>query len=222
MLNFLQPDPFHGLRSAMVEQQLRARGIRDERVLAAMKKVPRHRFVPDSHLSSAYGDHPIPIAEGQTISQPYIVAAMLEALELGPADSALEVGTGSGYQAALLAELVKEVYSIERHERLAGQAREILQQFGYGNIHIRVGDGAEGWPEAAPFDAIVVAAAVPQVPAALIEQMSEGGAMILPVGTPVTQDLQLVRKLQGRATLTRLDACRFVPLIGRGGFSPGS
>ncbi len=203
----------------MAEGQLRARGIRDERVLAAMAHVPRHRYVPPEHHDDAYGDFPLPIGEGQTISQPYVVAAMLEALALRPEDVVLEIGTGSGYQTALLAELARDVYSIERQPRLAMRAEEVLSEVGYTNIHLRVGDGTLGWPEAAPFDAIIVAAAAPQVPPSLFEQLREGARMIVPVGSAFAQELQLIRKQSGRTFVTHLDGCRFVPLIGREGFS---
>jgi protein-L-isoaspartate(D-aspartate) O-methyltransferase len=206
-------------RLAMVEVQLRARGIRDERVLAAMAQVQRHLFVPPEHQDDAYGDFPLPIGEGQTISQPYVVAAMLEALSLRPEDVVLEIGTGSGYQTALLAELAREVYSIERQPRLAMRAEETLLRLGYTNVHVRVGDGTLGWPEAAPFEAIIVAAAAPQVPPSLFDQLREGARMIVPVGSTFAQELQLIRKQSGRTFVTHLDGCRFVPLIGREGFS---
>ena len=214
-------DPFHTQRVAMVELQLRGRGIRDPRVLAAMERVPRHEFVPPELQREAYEDRPLPIGHGQTVSQPYIVAAMLEALELQPSDRVLEVGTGSGYQTALLAELAGKVYSIERHAPLAEQAREALARLGYTGVEVMVGDGTEGWPGAAPFDAILVSAAAPKLPPPLLQQLAEGGRMIVPVGFPAGQDLELVRKHQGQPLITRLDACRFVPLIGREGFPSG-
>ncbi|HSA91394.1 MAG TPA: protein-L-isoaspartate(D-aspartate) O-methyltransferase [Terriglobales bacterium] len=214
-----QADPYRMRRLAMVEVQLRARGIRDERVLAAMAQVPRHLFVPPEHHDDAYGDFPLPIGEGQTISQPYVVAAMLEALALRPEDVVLEIGTGSGYQTALLAELAREVYSIERQPRLAMRAEEALLRLGYTNVHVRVGDGTLGWPEAAPFEAIIVAAAAPQVPPSLFDQLREGARMIVPVGSTFAQELQLIRKQSGGTFVTHLDGCRFVPLIGREGFS---
>lgn len=203
----------------MVEEQLRNRGIRDERVLAAFLRVPRHQFVADPYRVEAYEDHPLPIGHGQTISQPFIVAAMLEFLRLQPADRALEVGAGSGYQTALLAELCKEVFAIERHPALAESAAAVLDRLGYGNAHIIVGDGTLGYAPAAPYDAIAVAAAAAAVPPALVEQLAEGGRMIIPLGTPDTQELVLVSKRDGEIQRSRLDGCRFVPLIGTGGFS---
>lgn len=205
----------------MVELQLRGRGIHDRRVLEAMERVPRHEFVASEFHNEAYGDFPIPIPEGQTISQPYVVAAMLEALDLQPEDSVLEVGTGSGYQAALLGELVRTVYSIERHAVLVEQARAVLQRLGYRNVNVLAGDGSQGLPTAAPFDAIIVAAAAPQVPRALFEQLREGGRLVLPVGNAFAQELQLVRKAGGKSQVAYLDAVRFVPLIGHDGFPSG-
>ena len=205
----------------MVEQQLRARGICDARVLEAMARVPRHEFVPAPLRDEAYGDHPLPIGEGQTISQPYVVAAMLAALELAPEDKVLEVGTGSGYQAAVLAELARAVYSIERHAILAQNAEAVLQRLGYNNVVVVHADGSQGLPQAAPFDAIVVSAAAPQVPPPLFEQLAEGGRMVVPIGGSFAQELQLVRKLAGKSQLSRLDGVRFVPLVGRDGFPQG-
>jgi protein-L-isoaspartate(D-aspartate) O-methyltransferase len=214
-------DPFHTQRVAMVELQLRGRGIRDPRVLAAMERIPRHEFLGPESQREAYEDRPLPIGHGQTVSQPYIVAAMLEALEIQPSDSVLEIGTGSGYQTALLAELAGKVYSIERHAPLAERARETLARLGYTAVEVVVGDGTEGWPAAAPFDAILVSAAAPKLPPPLVEQLAEGGRMIVPVGFAQGQDLELVRKTDGQPIITRLDACRFVPLIGREGFPSG-
>ena len=214
-------DSFHTQRIAMVELQLRARGIRDPRVLAAMERVPRHEFLGPEFQREAYEDRPLPIGQGQTVSQPYIVAAMLEALELRPADRVLDVGTGSGYQTALLAELAAKVYSIERHAALAQRARRTLERLGWAGVTILVGDGTEGLASAAPFDAVLVSAAAPKLPPPLLEQLAEGGRMIIPVGFSEGQDLELVRKQQGQPLITRLDACRFVPLIGREGFPSG-
>lgn len=214
-------DPFHTRRVAMVELQLRARGIRDPRVLAAMERVPRHEFLGPEFQREAYEDCPLPIGHGQTVSQPYIVAAMLEALELQPADRVLEIGTGSGYQTALLAELAGKVYSIERHAALAERACQTLERLGYTGVRALVGDGTEGLPAAAPFDAILVSAAAPKLPPPLLEQLVEGGRMIVPVGFAGGQELELVRKQQGQPCITHLDACRFVPLIGREGFPSG-
>ncbi|MGH9492969.1 MAG: protein-L-isoaspartate(D-aspartate) O-methyltransferase [Terriglobales bacterium] len=214
-------DSFHTQRIAMVELQLRTRGIRDPRVLAAMQRVPRHEFLAPEFQREAYEDRPLPIGHGQTVSQPYIVAAMLEALELQPADTVLEIGTGSGYQTALLAELAGKVYSIERHAPLAERARQTLERLGYMGVEVLVGDGTEGLPSAAPFDAILVSAAAPKLPPPLLEQLAEGGRMIVPVGFAEGQELELVRKQRGQPLITRLDACRFVPLIGREGFPSG-
>jgi protein-L-isoaspartate(D-aspartate) O-methyltransferase len=208
-------------RHAMVEVQLRARGIRDPRVLEAMRRVPRHHFVSADHQDEAYDDHPIPIGFGQTISQPYIVAAMLASLQLTPQDVVLEVGAGSGYQTALLAELAALVVAIERYAPLAQRARETLHSLGYNNAKVVVADGSLGYAEDAPYDAILVAAAAPQIPPPLLEQLREGGRMILPVGMPDSQVLQLVRKMEGRFDVVHLDPCRFVPLLGREGFQPG-
>jgi len=205
-------------RQAMVDVQLRARGIRDKRVLAAMARVPRHEFVSPEFHEQAYEDHPVPIGQGQTLSQPYIVAIMLEALSLGGTERLLEVGTGSGYQTALLAELCVRVYSIERHVSLAQEAESTLQRLGYDNATILVGDGSRGLPEHAPFDAIIVSAAAPRIPEALVQQLRDGARMILPVGPQDAQELQLVRKHQGRTTVFSLEGCRFVPLIGDQGY----
>jgi len=202
----------------MVDRQLRARGIRDERVLDAMAHVPRHEFVPLEHREEAYEDHPLAIGEGQTISQPFVVAAMLEALALRSEDVALEVGTGSGYQTAVLAELVRKVYSIERIASLAERARAVLERLGYKNVTVLHGDGSQGLAESAPFDAIVVSAAAPHVPKPLMDQLRDGGRLVLPVGSGFAQELQLVRKIGSTATTMYLDGVRFVPLIGRDGF----
>ena len=209
----IQSDRFSFERENMVETQLAARGIRDARVLSAMARVPRHEFVSERYREQAYGDHPIPIAEGQTVSQPYIVALMLEVLNLEPNAKVLEVGTGSGYMTALLAELASHVYSVERHARLAREAGATLARLGYSNVTILTGDGSQGLPEFAPYDGIVVSAAASQIPGALIQQLSEGGRMVIPVGPPDAQELQLVVSHEGRTIVHRLDGCRFVPLI---------
>ena len=201
------------LRLRMVESQLRGRGIADQRVLGAMFRVPRHEFTPAQTRNQAYEDHPLGIGEGQTISQPYIVALMLEALELKAANRVLEVGTGSGYVTALLAELVAQVFSIERHESLANEARELLARMGYTNVKVIVGDGSQGFAECAPYDAILVSAAAPEVPPALIAQLAEGGRMILPVGSGESQQLQLIYKRNGEAQIELREPCRFVPLV---------
>ena len=205
----------------MVESQLRARGIHDERVLAAMFQVPRHEFVSPEYRDQVYEDHPIPIGEGQTLSQPYIVAIMLQALALDPTDAVLEVGTGTGYQTALLSQLTRQVYSVERHASLARAAQATLARLGYANLEVLVGDGSHGLPERAPFDAIVVSAAAPQIPPSLFEQLREGGRMVIPVGPQHAQELQLVRKLAGQPLVTDLEGCRFVPLIGIEGYRSG-
>lgn len=202
----------------MVQSQLRDRGIRDERVLAAMERVPRHEFVAPQLYHQAYDDSPLPLAEGQTISQPYIVALMLEALRLEPQHTVLEIGTGSGYQTALLAELVARVVSIERHAILAHNAKEILTLLGYNNVILLLGDGSQGVPATAPYDAIVVGAAAPNVPRALFEQLREDGRMVLPIGPRGEQELQLVEKRSGEPIISRLVGCRFVPLIGEQGY----
>lgn len=202
----------------MVSAQLRARGVTDERVLAAMERVPRHEFAPARYRDQAYRDHPLPIAEGQTISQPFIVALMLEALQLAPTDRVLEVGTGSGYVTALLAELTAQVISIERHASLADSARAVLAMLGYSNIKVVTGDGTRGFPEAAPFDAIIVSAAASEMPPALLAQLAEGGRMIIPVGADDAQQLRLVRMTNGQPKIQFRELCRFVPLIsGTGG-----
>jgi protein-L-isoaspartate(D-aspartate) O-methyltransferase len=205
--------PFTSLRQRMVDDQLRARGVQDERVLAAMARVPRHEFAPERYSDQAYEDHPLPIGEGQTISQPYIVALMLEALALTPADRVLEVGTGSGYLTALLAEIVERVFSVERHAMLAEAARDLLARLGYTNVAVIVGDGSQGFAEAAPYQAIIVSAAAPEVPPSLVTQLAEGGRMILPVGDGESQQLQLIRKENGQARIALRELCRFVPLV---------
>jgi protein-L-isoaspartate(D-aspartate) O-methyltransferase len=216
-----QIDSFLAQRRSMVESQLRARGIRDERVLAAMLHVPRHEFVSGDYRDQVYEDHPIPIGEGQTLSQPYIVAIMLEALTLQPSGVVLEVGTGSGYQTALLSELTREVYSVERHASLARTAQATLARLGYTNVEVLLGDGSHGLPGRAPVDAIVVSAAAPQIPPPLFEQLREGGRIVIPVGPAHAQELQLVRKHGGQPVVTNLEGCRFVPLIGSEGYRSG-
>ena len=210
---FSQPS-FQAQRGQMVRTQLAERGIRDPRVLEAMGSVPRHEFVLEEFRDRAYEDYPLPIGEGQTISQPYIVAAMLEHLALRESDRALEVGTGSGYVTALLSMLCAQVFSVERCAPLANSARAALLRLGYNNVAIHVGDGTLGWSEFAPFDAILVSAATPEVPPALVEQLREGGHMILPVGPAWSQELQLLSKVGGRVEVRMLEGCRFVPLVG--------
>lgn len=207
------PAIYSAHRQEMVNSQLRARGISDERVLAAMERVPRHEFAPEGYREQAYEDHPLPISQGQTISQPYIVALMLQSLELSATNRVLEVGTGSGYVTALLAELTLQVVSIERHASLADSARALLSALGYSNLNIVTGDGTQGFAEAAPYDAIVVSAAALRVPPALFDQLADGGRMIIPVGTQETQQLRLVRKENGEPRVEFRELCRFVPLI---------
>ena len=209
----LDPDPFAVERQRMVETQLRARGIRDQRLLDAMARIPRHEFVEARYRDQAYEDHPLPIGASQTISQPYMVALMLELLQLDSSSKVLEIGTGSGYQTALLSRVAGQVYSIERHAELARQAAETLSRLGLTNVRVVTGDGSQGLAEYAPFEAIVVSAAAPRIPAALFEQLREGGRMIIPVGPPEAQELQLVRKQAGKALITVREGCRFVPLI---------
>ncbi|HQC34623.1 MAG TPA: protein-L-isoaspartate(D-aspartate) O-methyltransferase, partial [Methanoculleus sp.] len=208
-------DPYEREREAMVEHQIRDRGIRDERVLAAMREVPRHLFVPKGYERAAYEDRPLPIGEGQTISQPYIVAVMTEQLGLAPQDRVLEIGSGSGYQAALLAGLAGTVISIERLEGVAEQARENLARAGVTGVRIIVGDGTEGYPPEAPYDAIIVTAASPGVPEPLIEQLAEGGRLIAPIGPRDCQDLVKLVKREGKVETIPLGGVCFVPLIGQ-------
>jgi len=203
---------FERERWIMTDSQIRARGVSDPRVLAAMEKIPRHLFVPSSVRGCAHADEPLPIGDGQTISQPYIVAYMTEALGLLGSEKVLEVGTGSGYQTAVLAELVDEVFTVEIVERLSQRARSILDGLGYANIHYRVGDGSEGWPEAAPFDAVMVTAAAAVIPKTLEDQLVVGGRMIVPVGTDL-QELVLVHRDKKGLRRERLLAVRFVPLV---------
>jgi len=208
-----QCDHIRTQRETMVRRQIAERGIRDERVLDAMRSVPRHEFVPESFREDAYEDHPLPIGEGQTISQPYIVAAMLEYLALQATDRVLEIGAGSGYVTALLSLLSSEVYSVERHAALAVLAESTLRRLEYRNVKIRVGDGRQGWAEYAPFDAILVSAATLEMPPALFAQLREGGRMMAPIGPPSSQELQLIRKVSGQPDFRILEGCRFVPLV---------
>jgi len=201
-------------RTRMVQEQLRARDITDPRVLDVMGRVPRHLFIPEDQRAHAYGDHPLPIGYGQTISQPYIVAFMTQALKVSPGHKVLEIGTGSGYQAAVLAELVREVYTIEIVEPLGESARRTLESLGYRNAHVRTGDGYEGWPEEAPFDRVMVTAAPDDVPPALVDQLAVGGLMAIPVGA-VFQELRILRKTPtGLETLDAIPV-RFVPMVKR-------
>ncbi len=206
-------DPYAEVRERMVRSQIEARGVRDARVLAAMRAVPRHELVPSQLRQQAYADHPLPIGQGQTISQPYIVAYMTEKLKLSGDERVLEIGTGSGYQAAVLGELAAEVYTIEIVESLARRAARDLKKLGYENIHARHGDGYRGWPEEAPFDAIIVTAAPGQIPEPLVEQLAVGGRMILPVGEAY-QELILITRDEEGVHRRRLIGVRFVPMTG--------
>ncbi len=204
---------FAAQRQRMVDQQLKPRGIKDERVLAAMAKVPREEFVPADERSDAYQDGPLPIGYDQTISQPYIVAFMTEQLRPKPGDRVLEIGSGSGYQAAILAELVADVYTIEIVEPLAKTAEATLQRLGYKNVHLKVGDGYKGWPEEAPFDAIIVTCAPDKVPQPLVDQLKEGGRMVIPVGERFAQQLYLLEKKNGQLKESVTLPVRFVPML---------
>ncbi|MGP0565358.1 MULTISPECIES: protein-L-isoaspartate(D-aspartate) O-methyltransferase [unclassified Nitrospina] len=208
------PDSFEQERRRMVSEDLRGRDITDPRVLEAMGRVPRHQFVPASRQPFAYSDFPLPIGHRQTISQPYVVALMTQALELKPGDRVLEIGTGSGYQAAVLSGLASEVYTIEIVEPLAREARDRLRKLGYNNVHTRHGDGYKGWPEHAPFDAIMITAAAPKVPEPLLDQLKVGGRMVLPVEAEVAQKLLLIRKDAGGISQEVITGVRFVPMTG--------
>lgn len=209
---------FAALRAEMVERQIRARGLRHPRVLEAMLEVPRHLFVPEEYRQAAYEDRPLPIGEGQTISQPYMVAAMTAALDPGCDDRVLEVGTGSGYQAAVLARLVREVITIERHACLAARAERVLRDLGVTNVRVLVGDGSLGHPEGQPYDGILVTAAAPAVPETLRAQLAIGGRLVIPVGTPSFQELVLETRRPTGYTREVREGCVFVPLIGAHGY----
>lgn len=214
----LLAEDFDALRSEMIERQLRRRGITDERVLAAMAAVRREDFVPKGLRRRAYEDGPLPIGDAQTISQPYIVAAMTAALRLAGDERVLEIGAGCGYQAAVLSRLAKSVFTIEVRSELAASAAERLARLHYANVHVHCGDGTLGLAELAPFDAILVAAAAPEVPGPLRLQLAEGGRMILPVGDPDNQDLHLIERRGTSFQITVLEGCRFVPLVGYHGW----
>ncbi len=214
------PADFARQRAVMVELQLRRRGIRDERLLAAMGKVPRERFVEPEYQAEAYADGPLPIGHGQTISQPLMVATMIEALHLQPTDRVLEVGTGTGYEAAVLGELALQVWTVERHRELAIQAERLLQELGYGGVLVVHGDGSVGLPQQAPFQKILVAASCPTAPPSLIAELAEGGIMAVPVGDRVNQQLQIIRKTGGRTVTSAHTLCSFVPLVGAEGWEP--
>jgi protein-L-isoaspartate(D-aspartate) O-methyltransferase len=205
-------------RQWMLHKQLQRRGIRDPKVLAAMGKVPRERFLTPRLRHQAYADQALPIECGQTISQPYIVALMTQALELAGHETVLEIGTGSGYQTAVLAELVRQVVSIERHESLSQQAEKVLDELGYGNVTLVIGDGSLGFPAKSPYSRIIVTAAVSELPPALFEQLQEGGILVIPIGGRGSQTLQSIKKKNGRPQTRNLSACRFVPLIGEQGW----
>ena len=209
---------FAVLRKRMVEEQLIPRGIKNQRLLDAFYKVERHKFVPEDLRGSAYADFPVPIGEGQTISQPYIVALMTQCLDLTGEEKVLEIGTGSGYQSAILAELAKEVYTIERYANLAKSAETVLKESGYKNITIKVGDGTLGWKDIAPFDRIIITAASPRIPLPLTEQINESGKMVLPLGEPLSQVLTLLEKKKGKLESVQVCGCVFVPLIGKYGW----
>ncbi|MGD0919168.1 MAG: protein-L-isoaspartate(D-aspartate) O-methyltransferase [Thermodesulfobacteriota bacterium] len=209
---------FPKARLRMVEEQIIGRGIKDSRVIAAMKKVPRHLFVEEALQSQAYSDHPLPIGEKQTISQPFMVALMTEALKLEGREKVLEIGTGSGYQTAILAQLAAKVFSIERIRSLAIRARKLIYELGYLNVEIKFSDGTSGWTEESPFDAIIVTAGAPEVPQPLVDQLATGGRLAVPVGDPYSQDLLRINKTGEGIKKEDLGGCRFVKLIGRYGW----
>lgn len=216
-----KPEPADGYteqRQAMVEYQLRRRGLKDERVLRAMATIPRHEFVPPQSRDEAYSDEPLSIGGGQTISQPYIVASMSAALGLSGSEKVLEIGTGSGYQAAVLSLLAREVYTVEFRADLAKSAAERLQRLGFSSVHVHCGDGSLGLKELAPFDAILVAAAAPSVPEPLLEQLADGGRLVAPIGAEEQQRLILVSRHGNEYSTERREPCRFVPLVGRHGW----
>ncbi|MFW5999285.1 MAG: protein-L-isoaspartate(D-aspartate) O-methyltransferase [Halanaerobiaceae bacterium] len=210
---------FASLRERMVEDQLVARGIEDENLLSAFSSVPRHEFVPEKERGHAYEDRPLPIGQGQTISQPYIVAEMISALELEAGDRLLEIGLGSGYAAAIMAEVANEVFAVERLAVLVRRAREKLAELEYDNIEVKTGDGTEGWPEKAPFDGILVSAAAPEVPETMLEQLDTGGVLVIPAGDKTVQQLlKITREDEGKYRREKLGGVRFVPLVGRYGW----
>ncbi len=211
-------DIYERARRRMVDTQIIPRGVKDRRVIDAMLTVPRHLFVEEALQSQAYNDYPLPIGEGQTISQPFMVAFMTEALKLTGREKVLEIGTGSGYQSAVLSLLADKVYSIERISTLASRARRILDELHYSNIIIRIGDGTLGWPEEAPFDAIIVTAASPEVPPTYIEQLADGGRLVIPVGTELSQELLRITRKKNDTVVEDLGGCRFVKLIGKYGW----
>jgi protein-L-isoaspartate(D-aspartate) O-methyltransferase len=206
-------------RLKMVETQIVRRGVRDPKVLAAFKKVPRHLFVEHALQDRSYDDNPLPIGEGQTISQPYIVALMSQALEIKGGEKVLELGTGSGYQAAILAEMGAKVFTIERIDKIARKARKVLEDLKYHNIAVKIADGTLGWNEFAPYDRIIVTAGAPEVPKSCWAQLAEGGRMVIPVGDVYTQSLMVIDKVEGKPVNKDLGGCVFVPLVGRDGWS---
>lgn len=212
---------FAGQRRKMVEEQLVNRGIKDARVLAAMSLIPRHFFVQESFCHKAYNDHPLPIGGSQTISQPYIVAAMTEALQLKGQERVLEIGTGSGYQTAILAEMAEKVFTIERIRTIAKTAKEKLDQLGYTNINFKVFDGTYGWRDQSPFDAILISASGPDIPKPLIEQLKDGGRIVAPVGDQGDQTLLVLTKVGSQTRTRKIIGCSFVPLIGKYGWPDG-
>lgn len=210
---------FEILRNKMVRGQLIPRAINDKKVIAAFYKVPRHEFVGREHINISYADHPVSIGCNQTISQPFIVALMTQVLDLKGHERVLEIGTGSGYQTAILAETCKEVYSIERFRELSNKAIEVLNRLGYSNIKIKVGDGTEGWKEFSPFEGIIVTAAAPDIPQSLTEQLNDGGKMVIPIGGHFSQMLTLVEKSEDKILTKDICACVFVPLVGKHGWN---
>jgi protein-L-isoaspartate(D-aspartate) O-methyltransferase len=213
----IPPKPYSEPRARMVADQIERRGVVDPAVLAAMRAVPRHRFVPDEYISQAYADHPLPIGHGQTISQPYIVALMTEALQIEPGQRVLEIGAGSGYQAAILAEMGVKTYTVEIIPELTERARMALAEVGYGDVQVRQADGYFGWEEHAPFDAIIVTAAPDHLPQPLANQLADGGRMVIPIGpSGAVQTLWLFEKIDGELQATNLGAVRFVPFTGAG------
>jgi protein-L-isoaspartate(D-aspartate) O-methyltransferase len=212
---------FEAERQAMVEKQLRSRGIHDERVLEAMATVARHEFVPAAQMRLAYADRALPIGDWETISQPYIVALMTQAADVRPGDRVLEIGTGAGYQAAILAHLGAQVHTVERNPELAEEASERLERLGYNDVEVIIADGSRGYPACAPYDAILVTAASPRAPQALVDQLVEGGSLVIPVGDRHEQELKLIVKADGEISYRTLDSCQFVPLLGKEGWSEG-
>lgn len=208
-------------RNRMVDEQLIPRGINDPRVLEAFRKVPRHKFVSKMLLGEAYADYPLPIGEGQTISQPYMVAVMTQCLKLKGGESVLEVGTGSGYQTAILAELAKKVFTVERFRALADKARETLEALGYKNSEIRVGDGSVGWEERGPYNAILVTAGAPEIPYSLVQQLADNGRLVIPIGDAYSQVLTVVERNKDKTISTEVCGCVFVPLVGEEGWKEG-